>query len=118
MTNENELVDDKPLDPAVENVRRKMIRFMVINLGLLFLALMVVVGALVYKGLSAPTVPTEAVQGALDLPQGSEIVSQALDGNRLVLQLRNGEGAQSFLIYDILEGRVISRIAIGGTVPE
>ncbi len=32
--------EDKPLDPAVESVRRKLVRFMAVNLGLLFLALL------------------------------------------------------------------------------
>ena len=41
--------DEKPLDPAVENVRRKLVRFIVINLGILFVALMAVVLALVYR---------------------------------------------------------------------
>ena len=40
---------EKPLDPAVEKVRRKLVRFVAINLGLLFIALMAVVAALVYK---------------------------------------------------------------------
>ncbi|TIT86625.1 MAG: fimbrial protein, partial [Mesorhizobium sp.] len=35
--------EEKPLDPAAEKVRRKLIRFMIVNLGLLFLALMVVI---------------------------------------------------------------------------
>src|SRR5690606_16507642 len=43
------LDEEKPLDPAAENVRRKMLRFMFINLGILFLALMAVMIALVYK---------------------------------------------------------------------
>ena len=46
--------EDKPLDPAVEQVRRKLVRFVAINLGLLFIALMAVVGALVYKSGHAP----------------------------------------------------------------
>ena len=41
--------EEKPLDPAVEKVRRKLVRFVAINLGLLFVALMAVVGAIVYK---------------------------------------------------------------------
>ena len=44
---------DKPLDPAVEKVRKKLVRFVAINLGLLFLALMAVVGAIVYKSRNA-----------------------------------------------------------------
>ena len=41
--------EEKPLDPAVEKVRKKLVRFVAINLGLLFVALMAVVGAIVYK---------------------------------------------------------------------
>jgi hypothetical protein len=41
--------EEKPLDPAVEKVRRKLVRFVAINLGLLFLALMAVLAAVVYK---------------------------------------------------------------------
>ncbi|GHC76653.1 fimbrial protein [Limoniibacter endophyticus] len=118
MTNETDFSDEKPLDPAVENVRRKMIRFMAINLGLLFLALMVVVAALVYKGLSGPVAPTAMAHGRIDLPQGAEIVSQTLDGDRLSLQLRHADGSHSFLIYDVIEGRIISRVTIGGAIPQ
>ena len=46
--------DEKPLDPAAERVRRKLVRFMAINLGILFLALMAVVAALVYKSMTVP----------------------------------------------------------------
>ena len=52
--------DEKPLDPAAENVRRKLVRFMIINLGLLFLALMVVIGELVYKARNAPVAGSPA----------------------------------------------------------
>ena len=47
-------IEDKPLDPAVERVRRKLVRFMAINLGLLFAALMAVVAAVVYKAGQTP----------------------------------------------------------------
>ena len=40
---------EKPLDPAVERVRGKLIRFMLVNLGLLFVALMAVAIAIVYR---------------------------------------------------------------------
>ncbi|TIT59038.1 MAG: fimbrial protein, partial [Mesorhizobium sp.] len=46
--------EEKPLDAEVEKVRGKLIRFMAVNLGLLFLALMVVIAALVYKARNAP----------------------------------------------------------------
>ena len=60
MANEQDDKDEKPLDPAAERVRRKMVRFMGINLGILFAAVMAVVLALVYKSVStAPETPGE-----------------------------------------------------------
>ena len=63
--------EEKPLDPDIEKVRRKMIRFMGINLGLLFLALMVVVAALVYKSRKAapPPPPTSEIPVPAGSPQ-------------------------------------------------
>ena len=52
----NRVLDDeneeKPLDPAMERVRRRLVRFVGINLGLLFIALMAVVVAIVYRARS------------------------------------------------------------------
>ena len=58
--------DEKPLDPAVENVRRKLVRFVGINLALLFLALMAVVAAIVYK--SRTQGPAPAAISASEIP--------------------------------------------------
>ena len=77
---------EKPLDPAVEKVRRKLVRFVAINLGLLFIALMAVVAALVYKSRTAAPPATEIAveapspegiaEGRIELPAGARIVSQ------------------------------------------
>lgn len=109
--------DDKPLDPAVERVRARLARFMVINLGILFAALMAVVAALVYKSSAieepTPTATAEARSGAIALPEGAEIVSQALDADRLSLHLRFADGTQAILLYDLAASRPIGRYAIG-----
>lgn len=117
--------EEKPLDPAVENVRRKMIRFMLINLGLLGFALIAVVGALVYKlGTAKPetpavaqpgmTVPNDsgAVEAGIALPAGSRVVSQSLSGDRISLYVEGQAGERSLLIYDVAAGRLIARVAI------
>ncbi|WFP77815.1 fimbrial protein [Mesorhizobium sp. WSM4906] len=112
--------EEKPLDPAAEKVRRKLIRFMVVNLGLLFLALMVVIGALVYKARNAPvvgSVPAGDVQvptlsGDIVLPVGAKVVSQALSGNRLSIDAELADGSRSIFIYDIAERRMIGQFAI------
>jgi len=114
---------EKPLDPAAEKVRRKLIRFMIVNLGLLFLALMVVIAALVYKARNAPgagSVPAGDVQapagaalsGDIVLPVGAKVVSQALSGNRLSIDAELADGSRSIFVYDIAERRMIGQFAI------
>lgn len=116
--------EEKPLDPAVENVRRKMIRFMLINLALLGFALIAVVGALVYKLGTRPQAPAVAqpgmsvpndagvLEGAITLPAGSRVVSQSLSGDRLSLQVEGPDGARSFYVYDTAKGQMIAHFAV------
>ncbi|MDX8479357.1 fimbrial protein [Mesorhizobium sp. VK24D] len=115
--------EEKPLDPAAEKVRRKLIRFMIVNLGLLFLALMVVIGVLVYKARNAPgakPVPVSDVQvpagaplaGDIVLPVGAKVVSQALSGNRLSIDAELADGSRAIFVYDIAERRMVGQFAI------
>ena len=114
---------EKPLDPEVESVRKKLLRFMAINLGLLLLALMVVIGALVYKARNAPPaspplagdiqVPAgEPVGGDIVLPVGAKVISQSLSGNRVSIDAELADGGRTIFIYDIAERRIIGRFAI------
>ncbi|QPC90514.1 fimbrial protein [Mesorhizobium sp. INR15] len=114
---------EKPLDPEVEKVRGKLVRFMVINLGLLFVALMVVIGALVYKARNAPRsnpplagdiqVPAgEPISGDIVLPVGAKVISQSLSGSRISVDAELADGGRTIFVYDIGEGRMIGRFAI------
>ncbi|MEW9834374.1 fimbrial protein [Mesorhizobium marinum] len=115
--------EEKPLDPAVEKVRRKLVRFVAINLGLLFLALMAVVAALVYKSLG-PAQPEKAAeetqlqptgevaQGRIPVPSGARIVSQSLSGNRISMDLELPDGSRAIQIYDVQSMRAIARFAV------
>lgn len=118
---------DEQLDPATERVRRKLVRFMAINLGILFVALMAVVIAIVYRAFWSedaappPEVATEIpspppgamLTGEISLPAGARVISHALSGNRLTLDVEvNGE--RSILVYDIAEGRTIGRFTLSG----
>lgn len=116
--------DDKPLDPAVEKVRRKLVRFVAINLGLLFAALMAVVGAVVYKTRSdAPPpavvmteIPTLTVgammEGSIPIPAGGRLVAHSISGNRLSLDVAMPDGSHAIHVYDMAEGRMIGRFAV------
>lgn len=105
--------EDKPLDPAVERVRRKIVRFMAINLGLLFVALMAVAAAIVYQaGGGDGTAGPSALDGRIALPQGSRIVSQALSGDRLSLEVALEGGGHAIFVYDLAAARLIGRYDI------
>ena len=114
--------EDKPLDPSIEKVRRKMVRFMAINLGLLFLALMVVVAALVYKSRKSappaqsaneiPLPPGAPLSGDITLPPGARVLSQSLSGNRVSLEVELTDGGRAIYIYDIGEKRIVGQFAI------
>ena len=113
---------EKPLDPAVEKVRRKLVRFVAINLGLLFIALMAVVAALVYKSrtaappssevaVEAPS-PEGVAEGRIPLPAGAKIVSQSLSGNRISLSLEFSDGRRAIYLYDVAARRIVGRFAV------
>ena len=117
--------EEEPLDPAVEKIRRKLVRFVAINLGLLFLALMAVVGALVYKALSVPprapsetgpvtevSSPEIVAEGQIELPAGARIISQSLSGNHISLLLELPGGGRAIHFYDASQGRIVGRFAI------
>ena len=113
--------EEKPLDPAVEKVRRKLVRFVAINLGLLFLALMTVVGAVVYKSRTVETtalmdgeIPSTygLVEAEIPLPAGARIVSQSLSGNRIALDAELADGSRAIFLYDLAERRMIGRFAV------
>lgn len=119
--------EEKPLDPAVERVRRKLVRFMVVNLGLLFVALMAVIGALVYKTRNAPSsepaverteIPSPegkpVIEGEIPLPAGSRIVSQSLSGKRITLDVELQDRSRTIFLYDFSERRVIGQVRVTG----
>jgi hypothetical protein len=115
--------EDKPLDPAMERVRHKLVRFVAINLGLLFVALMAVVAAIVYKsGWSKPQEPVQSavpspaeggmLAGDIVLPAGARLLSHSLSGNRLALDAELADGSRAIFLYDIAGQRLIGQFTV------
>ena len=116
--------DEKPLDPEVERVRRKLLRFMVFNLAILFVAFALVIGAFIYKSSLAPKRAVEqetqirppsvaeAVAGTIAIPAGARIVSQTLSGREVLLGLELADGSRSFLLYDLQAARTLGTYAV------
>jgi hypothetical protein len=123
MTANGDTETEQPLDPATEKVRQKMMRLLLVSIGIMMIGLMAVLGAIVYKIGSGEKravadggnagVPVEpGFEGRLDLPDGAEIQSSDLDGDRVLLGLRLADGRRELVIYSLSDSRVVARIAL------
>lgn len=125
----NPIEDDEPLDPVMERVRVKMVRLLGISIGLMLLALITVLGAVVYKitqdsdnaeaeavSPEQPAVVTtagpllEAID--LDLPVGASVISSQINVNRMMFDLRLNDGSRQFWVLDLQSGQVISKVVV------
>ncbi len=119
--------EEKPLDPATERVRRKMVRLMVVSIGIMTIGLMAVFGAIVYKFTNLGGSKTEnagasdsklaesqtgSFKSTIDIPDGASIVSTALDGTRISLTLGYSDGKQEIWLYDIATDRMLGKISV------
>ncbi|WP_077959817.1 hypothetical protein [Ensifer adhaerens] len=115
--------EDKPLDPAMENVRRKMVKLQLVSAGVMLVMLMAVLGTIVYKltrtdekapaQASAAVVPSEAPLNAVAaLPAGFTVTNVALSGSQ-VLFYGNLPGAEPrAIVFDIGTGRIVADITV------
>lgn len=113
-----DIEDDKPLDPAVERVRAKLMRFVIVNLAILFVAVMAVVGAIVYRSLqtgSGDDAATELaaadgpIEAEITLPEGARVIGHSHGGGRVSLLVEGPEGRE-VIVYDLAGQRIIARL--------
>jgi hypothetical protein len=120
MTNPNFSDDDeKPLDPAVEKIRRKMVRLLVISSSVIVLGLMAVLFSIVYKAnknsaASQPIVTTGAPIAAaqqVTLPAGFVLETTTVDGNRIWF-MGTANGKHLMVVYDISTGTTLTQVTV------
>lgn len=119
--------DEKPLDPATERVRKKLVKFSAVFMGLNMLALMAVLGAIVYKiggyGEEAEAEPAATQAGGamalepgfereLALPEGARILNASENAGRVLLNLAFRDGSRALWFYDVESGEIAGRIAV------
>ncbi|MBU4530873.1 MAG: hypothetical protein KUA43_08485 [Hoeflea sp.] len=120
-------LDEKPLDPEMEKVRRKMVRLLAVSIGVMFIGLMAVLGAIVYKFTqrdaapaagdlvagSSMTVPSDApLEAVAALPAGFVIESVTLDGARVGFFGRAADGSMRLIIHDVSLGRAVADVVV------
>ncbi|MCV3766032.1 hypothetical protein [Rhizobium sp. TRM95796] len=121
--------EEKPLDPTLEKVRRKMVRLLFVSSSAIVLALMAVLGSLVYKARNnsaAQQATVAPAQGAalaaplpaqtITLPKGFVNEATTVDGNRVWFSGTDATGRRVMIVHDIATGKTISDITV--VVPE
>lgn len=117
--------EEKPLDPVMEKVRRKMVRLQLVSAGVMFVSLMAVLGAVVYKVTKSETketapvsslaVPSDGpVSAVAALPAGFEVSDVSLSGTQILFYGKTVEGTQKAYVFDVSVGRIVADIAVGG----
>ena len=100
-----------PLDPAFEKIRRKMVRLLALSIAVLFVGLIAVLSAVVYRS-SGPSVAALAERGgAIQLPAGARILESSLGADAILLRVAL-EGSEEFLLVSRATGEVVSRYPV------
>jgi hypothetical protein len=120
--------EDKPLDPVMENVRRKMVRLQLVSGGIMLLMFMAVLAAIVYKintrdgkpeavaaSGGALAVPSDApVTATATLPDGFAVSAVSHSNGQILFYGVMADGARKAFLFDITAGRIVAEVAVAG----
>lgn len=119
--------EDKPLDPVMENVRRKMMRLQLVSGGIMLLMFMAVLAAIVYKintrdgkpeaaaASGNLSIPSDApVKATATLPDGFAVSAVSQSGGQILFYGVMADGARRAFLFDIAAGRTVAEIDIKG----
>lgn len=113
--------EETPLDPAVERVRQRLKRLILISVVTLFVGLAAVVAAVLYKvgpSRDKPVLTAVAGETMVDgaLPADAQLLATALDGRTLALTYAEGP-ARRVVVIDLATGKVLRRLRLDGLAP-
>ncbi|PYE88720.1 hypothetical protein [Phyllobacterium leguminum] len=123
---------EPPLDPAMEKVRRKMMRLLAVSIGIMLIGLMAVLVAVVYKvtrsdeaetapprsdipgeAVTAPVAPPAIIESQVPLAPGTRLLSQSLSGDHVSLETLLPDGGTEIIVYDYVKSRIVARMRLG-----
>lgn len=107
-------IDEPPLDPAAERLRRKLVRLLAVSGGIMLLGLIAVFAAIVYKvgeagEAGATWSAASPVAGSIPMPAGSRVVGTSLEGERALITVEAADGATTLLFLDLATGAILGR---------
>ena len=100
-----------PLDPAMERVRRRLARLMVVSIGIMLVGLMAVLGAVVYRASGGGASQTVA-NAVIDLPEGFDVRDTAVSAERILFFGQLPGNGERLLVFDLRTGRLIAEHSI------
>lgn len=115
---------EQPLDPAMELVRRKLVRLQLVSGGIFLVCFMAVVAAIVYKvsqrpaaapaviasgGLAVPSEQPLAATAAL--PAGFAVQTVSVAGNQIVFYGLLDGGGKVF-VFDLALRRIVADVTV------
>lgn len=107
--------DEEPLDPAVEAIRVKMVRLLMVSGGIMMLGLMAVLLAIVYKINASPVgqgvAPVVATSSTISIPKGAQIISSAAAGDDMLVTIQTASDTVEIRRYN-KAGQLISTYSI------
>lgn len=119
------LLQAEPLDPAVERVRKRLMRLMLLSIVITIVLILSVLVAIVYKittheevaskpekFLSFQKNSSRIANHTLTLPKKTQILSQSLSDQNIVLEVLTPEGQTKFMIYNYRSGALIATLSI------
>jgi hypothetical protein len=123
---ENDDQEDKPLDPVMENVRRKMMRLQLVSGGIMLLMFMAVLAAIVYKINTRESKPEAAVAGSVavpsdapvkataTLPDGFAVSAVSQSAGQILFYGVMADGVRKAFLFDIAASRIVAEIDVKG----
>lgn len=115
--------EEEPLDPAVEMVRRRMLRLQIVSALIMIISLMAVFGAILYKVFNKPEAEQPGIQGAIvpadapraltaTLPRGFQISDISYGNGQALIYGTKENGEQTLYLFDLNSGRMAADVEI------
>ncbi len=124
---DDENQEDKPLDPVMEGVRRKMVKLQLISSGIMATLFLAVLVSIFYKltrdegGAQQPVATTsqpfavpsdQPLSLTANLPAGFRVAQTSLSGSQMLIYGETATGERKALVFDLALGRIIADVTL------
>ncbi|MEM9999439.1 MAG: hypothetical protein AAF940_01045 [Pseudomonadota bacterium] len=109
--------EEKPLDPAVERVRAKMVRLLAVSMGIMFVSIFAVLAAVIYR-INAGDADA-LIRADIGVPAGFTLIESGVSGDRVHLHGTTASGETLILVYHADTGALLRALTLreGVAVP-